>query len=493
MSNASQQSDLPAFDKQSGALKPAARIPLWAFGMGIFLAVDVYFLWGVAPIFDSGMSIREYDALMSPFRGAVSSSIAITALLAGVVALATKRAFPKIALFYIESILFIFGYALFFAGAFVQGNNVLYMLAGCCVGVSNALVFLQWGAILSSFDASATLRILLVSGVISGLGTSILLLMHPLWAYIVLGPLIVVCMLMLKRGLRFQGEFGIEREPLSVIACFRNLALAFGRPLLCVAALGFVFNATREIAFGDFGNTHFINLVSMVGLFLATGAILLLLHYSVVGASQLDRIYPYIALVASACLIPTPFLGSQYRIVFNVFISCIYLLVVTLLKATLADVVRTKRIDSQCVFGLGLGIVFASVGLGTAVGTIPRSFEEMSSLVLMLTIVLVAIYILFVPAVFVRRSQKTRTVILPFDEQSLKQRCSDLAQRYAITDSERAVMELLSQGMTFSAAAKELTLSENTVRSHSKSIYRKMGIHTKQELIDIVGGKSGRK
>ena len=29
-------------------------------------------------------------------------------------------------------------------------------------------------------------------------------------------------------------------------------------------------------------------------------------------------------------------------------------------------------------------------------------------------------------------------------------------------------------------------LSESTVQSHSKGIYRKAGVHTKQELVDLV-------
>lgn len=41
-------------------------------------------------------------------------------------------------------------------------------------------------------------------------------------------------------------------------------------------------------------------------------------------------------------------------------------------------------------------------------------------------------------------------------------------------------------GRTVSAISESLNLSENTIRSHCKSLYRKLGIHSKQELIDSV-------
>ena len=39
---------------------------------------------------------------------------------------------------------------------------------------------------------------------------------------------------------------------------------------------------------------------------------------------------------------------------------------------------------------------------------------------------------------------------------------------------------------TFPSIAKQLFISENTVRSHSKSIYKKLDIHSKQELLDLL-------
>ena len=50
---------------------------------------------------------------------------------------------------------------------------------------------------------------------------------------------------------------------------------------------------------------------------------------------------------------------------------------------------------------------------------------------------------------------------------------------------EREVVALVLRGNNVPAIARKLYISENTVRDHMKSIYRKAGIHSRQELIDL--------
>ena len=54
------------------------------------------------------------------------------------------------------------------------------------------------------------------------------------------------------------------------------------------------------------------------------------------------------------------------------------------------------------------------------------------------------------------------------------------------TAREAEVFALLVQGKTKRSISRELVLSENTVKTHIGKIYRKLGIHSQQELIDFV-------
>ena len=69
---------------------------------------------------------------------------------------------------------------------------------------------------------------------------------------------------------------------------------------------------------------------------------------------------------------------------------------------------------------------------------------------------------------------------------SVRSRCERLARIHGLSDREFDLLELLAKGHTRVSVAKRLYVSENTVRVHVKNIYAKLGIHSKQQLIDLV-------
>jgi DNA-binding CsgD family transcriptional regulator len=60
----------------------------------------------------------------------------------------------------------------------------------------------------------------------------------------------------------------------------------------------------------------------------------------------------------------------------------------------------------------------------------------------------------------------------------------------ALTEREKQVAALLLKGRTSKLIAAELYLSENTVKTHIKSIYSKFGIKKKSELFSFMMGKT---
>ena len=78
--------------------------------------------------------------------------------------------------------------------------------------------------------------------------------------------------------------------------------------------------------------------------------------------------------------------------------------------------------------------------------------------------------------------------MVPTDESSgsLEERLSSLDLIDPLSARECEVADLMRHGNTVAAIARRLYISENTVRGHTKSIYRKLGIHSKQELIDLL-------
>lgn len=61
-----------------------------------------------------------------------------------------------------------------------------------------------------------------------------------------------------------------------------------------------------------------------------------------------------------------------------------------------------------------------------------------------------------------------------------------VAQTYGLTTRESDVLALLARGHSLRHIGEELCISEGTTITHRQHIYRKLGVHSKQELIDLV-------
>lgn len=67
--------------------------------------------------------------------------------------------------------------------------------------------------------------------------------------------------------------------------------------------------------------------------------------------------------------------------------------------------------------------------------------------------------------------------------------CAGLASRHSLTPREREVLSLLARGRTAAYIGRSLGIAPDTAKTHIRSIYRKMDIHTQQELIDLIEGR----
>lgn len=53
----------------------------------------------------------------------------------------------------------------------------------------------------------------------------------------------------------------------------------------------------------------------------------------------------------------------------------------------------------------------------------------------------------------------------------------------ALSDAERRILRLLASDLSLSEIGRELFLSTNTVRTHKRAIYRKLGVSSRNEAV----------
>ena len=73
------------------------------------------------------------------------------------------------------------------------------------------------------------------------------------------------------------------------------------------------------------------------------------------------------------------------------------------------------------------------------------------------------------------------SVHTPTEAERIERRADELGRRFDLTRREQEIMLLVTQGKTRAQIEAELFLSENTVKTHIRHGYAKMGIHSKEE------------
>ncbi len=71
---------------------------------------------------------------------------------------------------------------------------------------------------------------------------------------------------------------------------------------------------------------------------------------------------------------------------------------------------------------------------------------------------------------------------------TVEEACRRAVDRYQLTPREGEVLGLLARGNTPGRIQEELSISRNTVKYHCRNIYDKLGVHSQQDLIDLLAG-----
>lgn len=79
----------------------------------------------------------------------------------------------------------------------------------------------------------------------------------------------------------------------------------------------------------------------------------------------------------------------------------------------------------------------------------------------------------------------------PTAEDPFDVRCARVAAEHGLSARETEIFRMLAQGRSQPYIRDALYLSKNTVSTHARHIYRKLDVHSKQELLDLLEEREG--
>ncbi len=274
----------------------------------------------------------------------------------------------------------------------------------------------------------------------------------------------------------------------------REAASELWRPLLCVAFSAFIVGIVRVGSLAVGGSIGQTNESNMIGLLAASVALLAtwkLLYERV----TLMRLYQILFPLTATAFLLLPLLEGTFHQVVRSLMFLVFSVTSSLMVVSCARTARNQSLAPVLVYGLFAGVVYACSLAGSVVGLYVGAGRGVG-LAELSVVALVAVYALSVAMVAPHGRKARRGKAASGEELSpssvdvagdtVSAGCAVAVERYGLSRREAEVLDLLARGRDVPYVAEELVISKNTVRTHTKSIFAKTGVHSRQELIDLV-------
>lgn len=439
--------------------------------------------------------------------------IAVLALVAIVRAKGREQFGPRVA--FGAGLLLAAGAALFYAGFYLDGSSLpLILAAGALVGLASGVFYGLWQAFFTSEGASRTAIYIPLSAVASAI---LCFVMQPLPLGGTIGCAIAVfpilaAITLYKALAEIEPSSSECRPRMDVRSSVRDL----WKPVFCVCSIGFVWKLASSIL-SDASSSTLI--IVLAGFGAAALVIALIELFSVKGFEVLRSYQVLFPLITGAFLLPTVF-GMEYAPMLSGALMFGFEIVNLLLIVTCAVYANKRSMPSIYVYALSLCPVYLAMVSGDLLGAhLSSAFAHDLSFVV--SVLFMCVYVLSLTMFLVswtkqrkrsrvdeasdddagrigepvaKRPEELRPDASGLSAADLEEAwnasfCSRLDELNVVdplSQREREVAALIVRGNSVAGIAKKLFISENTVRGHAKSIYRKLDVHSKQQLIDLM-------
>ena len=378
----------------------------------------------------------------------------------------------------------------------VTGTRSLVALAaaGVIVGVGIALSLLVWRGTLTGFSYREQVSIVLAACLSFPFVPLVFVFVRSVWVFAVVAALTVaslVCawgVLETPAGLRDARAYG---DP---PCTFSDLLRGSLSAVLCLVSLGFVAGILRTSALSAEDSSAGIMVGSLVCMFAIALALLIAwrvfkVHLSVVRFYQAGFAFTATILVASLALTH----GFTSTLACFPYLLFEFALVIVMVEGP--DCAVGDGPNSLAVFGVQTGCAYLAMAAGTALGLLLCRGEGSAASVFGVTVAL-CVYLLSVPLIVMLRRRAEEQVAAPNSTPvSLEPRdiyaarVHVLSEACGLTPREEQIVVLTACGLDSPAIARSLSVSDNTVRTHKRNAYKKLGVHSKQDILLLISNE----
>lgn len=189
--------------------------------------------------------------------------------------------------------------------------------------------------------------------------------------------------------------------------------------------------------------------------------------------------------LAAACLLLIPSLAGDVfvpgSLVLNTLSWLCFSLIILVTWSTLLTIEEHDPNMNSGIFAACLTFCSIAALLGMLLVRIVGSYGQVISLIL---------FVSYFVSMAMRPQRIAKTIrdesTYALDEKRFENRCTRIAHEYGLSPRERDVLPLIGRGYSQAYIASELVISQNTVHTHVRNIYGKLGVSSKEELISFI-------
>lgn len=379
-------------------------------------------------------------------------------------------------------------------------------LRGALLGIGVSGNFALWQRALCSretpLDARALIGGTVAGGLLYFLIASLPAWMVPLATAFVIAPGTAVLLYACSRGVHEDNDAASPVNRKERAAHFGTGLLSLLMPCISIGAIGFSMQATRTMLAGAMPTDVVASSLFSVALIVGPLVIFVLFErtrYRV----NMDIFYRVFAPVIAPALLFLPAFGLWYSYVVMACLYVVFNIASIMGILACAQVSRHYRIPSISIYAFSFGIIYSARFLPGLAASILDSIGIAPGQVFTPGhVALGGVFALFVAYAasdhFLSRQREAEVYSwessLPSKERpvlSLTQgQVVEFAKREGLTNREIEVLMRLREGRSVPYIAESLCVADNTVKYHCKNIYKKLGVHSRQELFDLLDGRA---
>lgn len=379
----------------------------------------------------------------------------------------------------------------------VTGTRALVALAaaGIIVGIGIALSLLAWRGILALFSYGEQVSVVSIACLSFPFVPLVFVFVRSAWTFLAVAALTVVSLVCAWGVLETPTDLRDARACDDLPRVFVNLLRESLSAVLCLVSLGFVAGILRTSALSAEDSSAGIMAGSLACMFAIALALLVVwrvfkVHLSVVRFYQAGFVFTATILVASLALTH----GFTSTLACFPYLLFEFALVIVMVEGS--DCATVAGSNSLAAFGVQTGCAYLAMAAGTALGLFLCRGEGSVSSVFGVTVAL-CVYLLSVPLiVMLRRRAEGRAAEPDPAPVSLEPRDIYAARVHALSEAcgltprEEQIVVLTACGLDSPAIARSLSVSDNTVRTHKRNAYKKLGVHSKQDILLLVSNEN---